>query len=288
MSGGIDKLIVMSNTIEKVFLHLAREEGFARGGYGNVIDLRKSRHNLPIILHCDGRRNGMHKIEMVGVAHLGLRRTRKALKMILGDLSAARIYRIDLCTDILGISVWDLAKICSINRVQNYKIYRSRGSVSCYLQCSAHKRIVLYDKARQLKAQDNVSENFLAEDDELARIEVQFSGGDVPFKELRDLHRYAEIDLLPGMEFRRLIRLHSGAKPLHRLAFAGLEHSVKRYGLHATRKRFSSPEWAYVMRLFLPMIDDAPLIDIRRRLKRSVEDWLEDRFRFPRLHSTGK
>src|SRR5260221_493762 len=87
MPCGIDKLILLSAKIEKVFLDLAREEVFVRYGYKNVIDLRQTRHKLPIILYCDGRHNGLHKIELVGVARLGLRRTRKILKMILGDLS---------------------------------------------------------------------------------------------------------------------------------------------------------------------------------------------------------
>src|ERR1700720_4289152 len=105
MSGGVDKLSLLSNKIEKEFLDLARAQGLARGGYKNFIDLRKTGYNLPVILHCNGRHNGIHKIEMVGVARLGLRRTRKILKLILGHLSAARIYRIDLCTDIPGLWV---------------------------------------------------------------------------------------------------------------------------------------------------------------------------------------
>jgi hypothetical protein len=150
MSCGIDKLILLSDKIEKEFLNLARKEGSARGGYGHVIDLRQTHYNLPVVLYCDGRHNGKHKIEVVGVAGLGLRRTRKILKMILGHLSAARIYRIDLCTDIPGLWVWDLAEVVLVSRSQNFKIYNNRGGVTFYLKSSADKTVMLYDKIKQL------------------------------------------------------------------------------------------------------------------------------------------
>jgi hypothetical protein len=105
---------------------------------------------LPVILHCDGRHNGIHKVEFVGVARLGLRQTRKILKMILGHLSAARIYRIDLCTDIPGLWVWDLAEVVLVSRSQNFKIYNNRGGVTFYLKSSADKTVMLYDKIKQL------------------------------------------------------------------------------------------------------------------------------------------
>ena len=103
MSCGIDKLVLLSKKIGKEFLNLAREQGSARGGYKNVIDLRKTRYDLPVILHCDGRHNSIHKVELVGIARLGLRRTQKLLKTILDGFSGARIYRINLCADLPGI-----------------------------------------------------------------------------------------------------------------------------------------------------------------------------------------
>ena len=141
MSGGIDKLDLLSDKIAEEFLDLAREDGSARGGYHHVLDLRRTRYKLPVILHCDGRHNGIHKVEFVGVARLGLRQTRKILKMILGHLSMARIYRIDLCTDIPGLWVWDLAEVVFVSRSQNFKIYNNRGGVTFYLKNSAHKTI---------------------------------------------------------------------------------------------------------------------------------------------------
>jgi hypothetical protein len=283
MPCGIDKLILLSNKIKKVFLDLAREEGFARYGYKNVIDLRQTRHELPIILYCDGRHDGIHKIELVGVARLGLRRTRTILKMILGDLSAARIYRIDLCTDISGLWVWDLAAVILVSRSQNFRIFNNRSGVSFYLQNSAHKTILLYDKMKQLAAKGDPLADTFRRGEYLTRIEVQLKGRGVPFKKMRHLHRYADVDLLGQLHLRRLKRLRDDAKPLHLLAAAGLRRLIYKYGLHAARKRFSPSQWSYIEKILFRTLEGEEIPNLGLRLKRSVNDWLENRIRFPRL-----
>ena len=287
MSRGIDKLILLSDKIEKEFLNLAREEGSARGGYKNVIDLSKARYILPVILYCDGRHNGMHKIELVGVARLGLRRTRTILKMILGHLSAARIYRIDLCTDIPGLWVWDLAEIVLVSRSQNFKIYNNRGGATFYLQNSAHKTILLYDKVKQLKAKGDPLADTFSPGESLTRIEVQLKGRGVPFKKIRHLHRYADVDLLGQLHFRKLKRLRDDAKPLHLLAAAGLRRLIHKYGLHAARKRFPPSQWAYIEKTLFRTLKGDDMPDLRHQLKRSIEGWLENKIRFPRLPTTS-
>lgn len=283
MPGGIDKLILLSDQVEAVFLYLAREQGSARGGYGHVIDLRQTRHQFPVILYCDGRHNGKHKIELVGVARLGLRRTREILKMILGHLSAALIYRIDLCTDILGLRVWDLAEVVFVSRSQNFKIYNNRGGVTFYLKGSAYKTILLYDKVKQLKAKGDPLADTFSPDEYLTRIEVQLKGRGVPFKKIRHLHRYADVDLLGLLNFKRLKRLRDDAKPLHLLAAAGLRRLIHKYGLHAARKRFSPSQWSYIEKTLFRTLEGEEIPDLRRRLKRSIEDWLEGRIRFARF-----
>lgn len=284
MSCGVDKLVLLSDQIEKVFLELAREQGSARGGYGYVIDLRRTRYNfLPIVLYCDGRHNGKHKIEVAGVATLGLRKTKEILKIILGHLSAARIYRIDLCTDIMGLWVWDLAEVVLVSRSQNFKIYNNRGGVSFYLQNSAHKTILLYDKVKQLAAKGDHPADTFRPGEHLTRIEVQLKGRGVPFKKLRHLHRYADVDLLGQLHLRRLKRLRDDAKPLHLLAAGGLRRLVHKYGLHAARKRFSPSHWAYFEKTLFRVLEGEEIPDLRVRLKRSIEDWLDNRIRFPRL-----
>jgi len=286
---GIDKLILLAPSIAHEFLDLAREQGVRKWGYRYVIDLRETPFALPVILYCEGLRDGRHKLEVVSVARLGLRRTRKVLGKVLRRLSRARIYRIDVCTDILGVAVRDLADIFSISRVQNFKIFRKRGAWSFYLQNSTHKTVLLYDKAKELRATRNPWFDMLAPDDELSRIEVQLSGPAVPFKKIRNLHRYAEIDLFPDVKFRRLKSLPSNAKPLHRLASLGLWRLIRKYGLQATKKQFSPSEWAYIDKLFLQAMEDSEVLDIRRRLNRSIEDWLNNRIRFPRfIKAEGK
>jgi hypothetical protein len=281
VSGGIDKLILLSNTIEKAFLDLTREEGSARGGYRYVLDFRQIRYKIPVIIYCDGRHSGIHKIEVVGVARMGLRRTRKILKMILGHLSAVRIYRIDLCTDIPGIWVWDLAEIVLVSRSQNFKIYNNRGGVTFYLQNSAHKTILLYDKVKQLTAKGDPLADTFGPGEYLTRVEVQLKGRGVPFKKIRHLHRYADVDVLTGLKLRRLTSSRSHKKPLRAMAAAYLARQIEVFGLHAALKQFPSSHRAYIKKLFLVDVDEGEAPDIRGRMKKSIQDWLEDRIRFP-------
>jgi hypothetical protein len=236
---------------------------------------------LPVGLNCDGRHNGVHKIELVSVARLGLRRTRKILRTILGHLSAARIYRIDLCTDIPRIWVWDLAEMVIVSRTQNFRIHNNRGGASFYLQNSAHKTILLYDKVKQLAAKGDTLASLYEQGEHLTRIEVQLKGRGVPFKKIRHLNRYAEVDLLKALQFRRLRMLRNDAKPLHLLAAGRIRHLIQKYGLHAAKKRFSPSHWAYIEKTLFQVLEGEEIPNLRLRLKRSIEDWLEDRIRFP-------
>jgi hypothetical protein len=283
VSRGIDKLVLLTDKIEKVVLDLVREQGSARGGHRHVLDLRQTRYQLPAILYCDGRHNGKHKMEVLGVARVGLQRTRKIVRIIVGDLSAARIYRIDFCTDIPGIWVWDLAEIILVSRSQNFKIYNNRGGVSFYLQNSSNKTLLMYDKVKQLTAKDDPMADAYGPGEYLTRIEVQLKGRGVPFHMICDLHRYAHVDLVGQLRFRRLRTLRHNAKPLHLLAAGGLRRLIHKYGLHAVKKRFSPPHWAYIEKILFRVLEGEEIPDLQRRLKRSIEDWLEDRIRFPRF-----
>jgi hypothetical protein len=283
---GVDKLLLLATTIEEPFYTLARGEGERRYRYKHVLDLSKTDHRLPVVLHCDGIRNGIHKIEVQAVARLGLTRTREILKPLLGKLSRAWIYRVDFCTDLLGVSVWEMAAACSVRQVQNYRIFRKRGAVSFYLQCSANRTLVLYDKARELAAKGSPWVGKLRRNDELTRVEVQLRGAAVPYKKIRHLDRYADVELLAGLEFRRLKTVSADAKPLHLLAAAYLRDQIAQYGLQAVRKRFGSAQWPYIERIFFDNVRPHRIPNVRRRLRKSIEDWLEDRVRFPRLPTT--
>jgi hypothetical protein len=121
--------------------------------------------------------------------------------------------------------------------------------------------------------------------DQLTRIEVQLKGHGVPFKKIRDLNRYVEVDFLERVRFRNLRALRNDAKPLHLLAAAQLRHLMQAYGLHATKKRFSPSHWAYIEKTLFQTLEGEEIPDLQLRLKRSLDDWLENRIRFPRFHN---
>lgn len=227
-------------------------------------------------------RDGCHKLEVVDVGHIGQTRTLQILKKVIGHLSNARIYRIDFCVDLPGVSVWDLAQICYVGPSQNYQVYRSRTGDSVYLQRSNAKTIVLYDRKLRLRAEHDPRAGMYGPGDELTRIEVQLKGAGVPHRKVRYIHQYADIDLLSGLKFRRLVSSSNQKKPLRAMAAAHLASQIEDFGLHATLKRFPSSHRAYIERLFLKDIDGNEVPDIRRRLKKAIQDWLEDQIRFPR------
>jgi hypothetical protein len=142
---GVDKLIVLSGSISEPFYELARQGGINKWGYKYVIDLRLPPNRLPAILFCEGIHNGRHKVVVVGVASLGRRRAVGIIRKITGHLSGVRIYRIDFCVDLFGVSVWDLARVCYIGRAQGYQIYRTRKGDTVYLQRTGARTVLIYD-----------------------------------------------------------------------------------------------------------------------------------------------
>jgi hypothetical protein len=112
---------------------------------------------------------------------------------------------------------------------------------------------------------------------------VQLKGRGVPFKKIRHLHRYADLDLIGQLHLRKLKRFRDDAKPLHLLAAGGLRRLIHKYGLHAVKKQFSTSNWAYIEKTLFRVLEGEGIPNLRRRLKGSIEDWLEDRIRFPRF-----
>src|ERR1700683_2330100 len=104
-----DKLILLSlRRVTKKFRRLAQEKGERKWGYAKVVDLNKTDPKLPVILFCDGYRNGMNKIQFTDVAHLGLTRVLEIATEIFGDISDVRLFRIEWYVDI-EITLFDLA-----------------------------------------------------------------------------------------------------------------------------------------------------------------------------------
>ncbi len=278
----VDKLVLLSRDISEEFLELAKKKGQRRFGYRHVLDLRETPSELPIILYVDGRWTGINKVEIVGVARLGLQMTRQVLRKVIPNLSKARIYRIDFCVDLLGVSVFDLAEACFVGGVQNYRIHRRRGALSFYIQDSKSRVVVLYDKGKELAAKRNPLARILRPGDVLSRIEVQLKGSAVQFEKFRDIHGYLEVALLGKLN---LFNLRPSPKPdnaIQFLAAAGLRYLIRERGLQAVAKLFKPPQWAFVKRKFLVPRSSNEMPDLEFRMKKSLEDWLNDRIRFPR------
>ena len=245
MSRGIDKLVLLSDEIEKRLSQFSPRAGFRAGrlslchrSTSDPLQLppRRALLRRPAQWQAQGRSRRRCRVR-------ARKNTKEILRTILGHLSAARIYRIDLCTDILGLRVWDLTEVVLISRSQNFKIYNNRGGATFYLSTSTHKTILLYDKVKQLAAKCDQQADTFSPGESLTRIEVQLKDRGVPFKKIRHLHRYADVDLLGQLHFRRLKRLRDDAKPLHLLAAGGLRRlDSQNLDLHAVKKQIFAVE----------------------------------------------
>lgn len=278
---GVDKLVVLGRHIAKRLDRLALDQGRPGHGYRRYVDLRQTEVNLPVVLHHSGKHTGIHKVELVGVARLGLSKTNAILREIFPHIYSVKIFRIDLCVDILGRSVWDIAQNWYLPRVQNFRLYRTRTGDSFYLQASGRRSIVIYDRGKLLRKKHDRLANILRANDRLTRIEFQLKGA-LPFKRLQDIGGYAKIDFFADLRFAELVVHPDTSKPMQFLAEGGLRTLVEKYGLQGTAKMFAPPEWAYVRNRFLRPMQKTDLSNIQDRLRRSIEDWLKDRIRFPR------
>lgn len=279
----IDKLEVLSTSVSKHYSRLAEEEGQNGFGYQYWIDLRTVEPAIPAILYCRGRHGGIHKLSIVGVARLGWRKTRRIIHRVCGKLSRARIYRIDVCADVLGKSVRHFLEQCHLSRTQNFRLFRERGAASVYLQWSKERKVVVYDKGWLLRKQRSPLAMMLKHDDQLTRIEVQMRGSGVPFKRLRDISKYQSINLLTNLAFHEFRAKLDKTKPLQFLAQVGLRTLVSAYGIHGTSKMFTAPVWAFLKDKFLRLAPNNEAIELSRRMQKSTQDWLTDRIRSPRF-----
>jgi hypothetical protein len=277
-----DKLDLLSYRVGSEYLRYALEEGKHKWGYASVVDLSKTSANLPVILYCKGFRDGVHKIQFLDVAHLGLTRVQEITERIFGGADRdIRIARVDWCVDFLGIPLLDLALYCRLGRVQNCSVIRSRTGTTFYLRKSKQCTVLLYDKVQQLRSIGSSLSKFFAPNNHLTRVEIQLRGGGLPFRKFVDIERYKDIDLLPNISFWEFGRKRDGLTIADSLAAEGLLRQISEFGLQMTAKRYTAQEWAYINQKYLAPAANFP--DINRLMRKSVRDWLEDRIRFPRL-----
>jgi hypothetical protein len=278
-----DKLSLLSPIISPSVANVAVKYGLPTAGYERCVDLRKTSKSLPARVYFRGRHNGINKIELVNVARLGLPRTQEIVEAIFPDLRRVRIYRVDLCVDILGISPQYFVVNTQLGRRQNYALFRSRGAVSFYLQFSRQRKILFYDRGKLLRKRKNPLAAIFATD-QLTRIEVQMVGATVPFRRFTEIHRYAEFDPLAGVEFMRLRTNGRDYTPVKLLAAYGLRWLFRRHGQQAASRMFPASAWAAIRKTYLIPMQETEIPPIRRMMRKSIERWIKGQICFPRAH----
>jgi hypothetical protein len=278
----VDKLTLLSPVISRAISGIAVEQGVPTVGYERCVDLRKSSIALPARLYFRGRHNGIHKVELIQVARLGLPRTYEIVREIFPYPQAVRIYRIDLCVDLLGVDPWFFVANTVVERRQNYALYRSRSGVSYYLEFSHQRKVLFYDRGKLLRKQKHPLAAVFGVRDKLTRVEVQLIGAAVPFRRFVDIRRYSEIDLFRGVRFTELRIDEKGLTPVKLLALYGLRWLIQRQGLQATSRMFTSSTWLGLQKTYLARIDRAEIPPIHRLMRKSVRRWLEGRIHYPR------
>jgi hypothetical protein len=275
-----DKLTLLSQSIRKSLRDLAESEGERKGGYSSFIDLRTTAVKLPAFLYCGGIHNGVNKIDLIGVATLGLSRTREIVDQVFGDSSRVRISRVDWCVDLCGISALDLALHCRLSRTKNCSMERSSTGFSYYPQRSKQRTVIFYDKRQQLRWK---KDPLGAIDDEWTRVEVQLKGKGLPYHNFKNIHKYAGIDLLPNILFWSFGRKREGLTPRESLAAEGLIRKIQELGMQMASKTFTAQQWAHICKKYLEPPAEGDFPDLNRLMRKSIRDWLEDRIRFTRL-----
>jgi hypothetical protein len=279
-----DKLTLLSKRIRKRLLREAEKTGKPRWGYKNYLDLRTTKHNLPIHLYCNGRRNGIHKIEFIDVSRLGLSRTRAIARLILPPHARPTITRIDWCVDLPDVPLSDVAASCLAARAQNCAYYHSRNGSSFYPQRSSQRSLLIYEKLRRARVRHEPFAEMFPNSSDVTRIEIQLRSRGVPIRSFERISEYADLDLLANVSFACFV-IPPGLAAIERLAAQALKTCAGEVGLQRLSKNFSRSEWAKILSTFLRRTPSNGLPDIHALFQKSKRDWLESRIRFPRLLS---
>jgi hypothetical protein len=279
----IDAISFIGPRIEPAIRDVVRAQGRHGAHYERWINLLDTDLNIPARLFFRGHHNGIHKLVITGAAGLGWRRTRRTIRTVFGSLSGVRISRLDRCVDLYGISVFSLVENCLVPRVQNIKMFRSRGGFSFYFQASKARTIVAYDKLAELRAKRNPRALTFVPTDTLTRLEVRLTGAALPYRRARNLPKYANV---PAFEDLKVLSTHIDAdpsKPSDFLRAAGLRSLIKMHGLQTVSKMFSPPYWSYLKTKFFDPSTRVELPDFDALEQKTTQDWFNDVFRFPRL-----
>jgi hypothetical protein len=277
----IDKLVLLCPAVRRGIESLVLARGERSSSYERCLDLRDTSLALPVRLYVRGRHNGLHKAELIGVATLGLPRTTEIAKLLFQDLRQVRIYRIDLCTDLLGIPPSFFLLNAVIPRRQNYALFRSRSGTSFYLEVSRQRRTLFYDRGRLLRKKRHALAKVFGRS-QLTRAEIQMSGAAVPFRRFQDFSAYAEFDPLAGIRFMKLSIADRTRTPVKQLAAFGLRWLIRRHGQQATSRMFPSSAWSAIQKTYLRPMEASDIPAIRRSMRESTRRWLAGQILFPR------
>jgi hypothetical protein len=278
----VDKLILLSSRLAPHFRSLAANEGKPGKMYRSVVNLDNTDAKLPAILHCGGQLNGINKLDFVDVAYLGMTRVEAIANEVFGSSKKIKIYRIDFCIDVPGVTIWQFAEIVRVENAQSSASFRNRYGTSLYLQFSHEQKILLYERLKYMKHKKDSSARLYADNEDLVRFEVQLTGRGVPFPDFCDIRRHQDIDLLENVTFRRLHAISKGLSPMKLLAAERLQDLIGEHGLQLVSKRFLPPVWAAINKSYFVENGEPSSSALRESLRRGVNDWFNDVIRFPR------
>jgi hypothetical protein len=278
-----DALVLLSPDIIPEFQTLAEKKGKRIGGWARYLDLSETVFELPVRLFCRGIHDGTNKLQFVDVAELGLTRTREIAKTICKRLNSVTISRIDWCVDLWKISPIDLALYCRLGRARNCAFEKSHKGITFYPRRSRARSDLIYDRLARLRAIGDPLADYYTLGDKMTRVEVQMKGKGIPFRSFSEIEQYADLDMLPSLSFWNAGRKQDGLTSMNALAAEGLLRRIEEYGLQQVSKMYSSQTWGYLQKRLLVPASESEFPDVNRLLKQSTRDWLEDRFRFPRL-----
>lgn len=280
-----DKLVLLSGKIRPRFEEWALDAGKARGGYLKVLSLGGPLDRLPIVLHYRGVHNGIHKLDFIGVAKLGLSRATEIAEEICGgDVTSTRVCRVDWALDLPNVRLEEIGLMCRIASVQNVSVIRSRSGSTFYPRRSRDHCVLFYDRLKRLRSLRDPAADLYGRGDHLTRFEVQLRGRAVPFRRFGELRRFANYDLLSNITFQKFGMRSGRLTPLRMLAAEALLARIAAHGVQLAAKMFSAPEWSYLLKALLEE-RRTNLPDLNELMRQSVCDWLNDRVRFARKQS---
>jgi hypothetical protein len=100
---------------------------------------------------------------------------------------------------------------------------------------------------------------------------------------LRDIKRYAELDLLSDISFWKKGRKREGLTTTDDLASEGLLRKIAEHGLQGVSKMYTAQEWAYLQNKYFVPASEAAFPDLSKLMRQSIRAWLEKPILFPRL-----